>query len=150
MQLNEDMLWSGGPRDTTNPDALKALPEVRRLLFEGKPDEAVKLANEKMMGKPMTVKPYESLGDLRIEFAGQAGATDYRRELDLATGMVRISYRVGDALYTREIFSSHPDQVIVMRLTCSKPGGITLFALLDRQQDFMTATRAPDQLVMEG
>ncbi len=150
LQLNEDTLWSGGPRDTTNPDALKALPEVRRLLFEGRPDEAVQLANEKMMGRPMTVKPYESLGDLRIQFTGQAGATDYRRDLDLATGVVRISYRVGDALYTREIFSSHADQVIVMRLTCSKPGGLTLFALLDREQDFMTATRAPDQLVMEG
>ncbi len=150
LQLNENTLWSGGPRDTTNPEALKALPEVRRLLFAGKPDEAVKLAGEKMMGRPMTVKPYESLGDLRIEFAGQAGATDYRRELDLATGVVRISYRVGDARYTREIFASHPDQVIVMRVTCSKPGGLTLFALLDREQDFTTATRAPDRLVMQG
>jgi alpha-L-fucosidase 2 len=150
LQLNENTLWSGGPRDTTNPEALKALPEVRRLLFEGKPDEAVKLAGEKMMGQPMTVKPYESLGDLRIEFAGQAGATDYRRELDLATGVVRISYRVGDARYTREVFASQPDQVIVMRVTCSKPGGLTLFALLDREQDFTTATRAPDRLVMQG
>ncbi len=80
IQLNEDTLWSGGPRDTTNPEALKHLPEVRRLLFDGRPDEAVKVAQEHLMGRPMRIKPYQSLGDLRLDFPGHEAAEDYRRE----------------------------------------------------------------------
>ena len=150
IQLNEDTLWSGEPRDTTNPEALKALPRVRQLLFDGKPDEAVKLADQSMMGNPMRVRPYQSLGDLRLEFPGHEAAADYRRELDLSTGVVRIRYRVGQTNFTREIFASHPDQVIVVRLTTDRPGALTCFALLDREQDFLTTTRSPDKLVMEG
>lgn len=150
IQLNEDTLWSGGPRDTTNPDALKHLPEVRRLLFAGQPDEAVKLAEQHLMGKPMRVKPYQSLGDLRLDFPDHEAAQDYRRELDLETATVRIRYRVGEIQYTREVFASHPDQVLVLRLTCSQPGGLTFFATLDREQDFRTTTRPPDRVLLQG
>lgn len=37
IQLNEDTLWAGGPRDCNNPEALPALPEVRRLLSPDNP-----------------------------------------------------------------------------------------------------------------
>jgi len=150
IQLNEDSLWSGGPRDTTNPDALKHLPEVRRLLFAGQPDEAVKLAQQHMMGKPMRVKPYQSLGDLRLDFPDHEAAQEYRRELDLETATVRVEYRVGEVRYTRELFASHPDQVLVLRLTSSKPGALTFFATLDREQDFRTTTRPPNRVLLQG
>jgi alpha-L-fucosidase 2 len=150
IQLNEDTLWAGSPRDCNNPEALQALPEVRRLLFAGRPVEAMKLAGEKMMGRPMRLRPYQSLGDLRLEFPGHEAATDYRRELDLDTAVARVSYRVGDVTYTREIFASHPDQVIVMRFTASQPGRLTFFATLDREQEFATSTRPPDLLQMRG
>ena len=66
---------------------MKALPEVRKLLFEGKNEEATKLAGDKMMGIPFRVKSYQSLGDLRIFFNDKSPATDYRRELDLDTAL---------------------------------------------------------------
>ncbi len=150
IQLNEDTLWSGGARDTTNPLALDALPKVRKLLFEGKPDEAIGMANDYMMGRPMRIKPYQSLGDLRLEFPGHAVATNYRRELDLETGVVRITYRVGETNFTRELFASHPDQVIVLRIFADKPKAVTLFGLLDREQDFISSAQPPDRLVMQG
>lgn len=150
IQLNEDTLWSGGPRDTTNPLALDALPKVRKLLFEGKPDEAIKMADDYLMGRPMRIKPYQSLGDLRLEFPGHASATDYRRELDLETGTVRITYRVGETNFTREIFASHPDQVIVLRISADKPKAVTLFGLMDREQEFISSAQPPDRLVMQG
>ena len=56
IQLNEDTLWGGGPRDTNNPDALAALPKVRKLLFDGDPGAALNLANEKMMGRPRNIE----------------------------------------------------------------------------------------------
>src|SRR6266542_3047525 len=64
LQLNEETVWSGGPWDASNPEALKHLPEVRRLLFEGKPAEADDLAGRTMMGDPLRMPPYQTLGNL--------------------------------------------------------------------------------------
>jgi alpha-L-fucosidase 2 len=118
IQLNEDTIWNGKKRDRVNPEALKALPEVRRLLFAGKPREAEALEEKALMGIPNRQPPYQPLGDLNIEFSGQDNAVDYRRELNLATGIVRITYRIGDATCKREVFSSAPDQVLVVHMAC--------------------------------
>jgi len=150
IQLNEDTLWDGGPRDTNNPEALEALPEVRRLLFEGKNAEATKLAGEKMMGAPRTVKSYQSLADLRLAFPDVKAAENYRRELDLETGIARVRYVSDGVAYTREIWSSAPDQVIAVRLEADKPGRVSCDVTLDRQQDFITDAVAPDRVVLRG
>src|SRR5262245_33541646 len=67
LQLNEESVWEGYPRDGGNPAALKALPEIRRLLFEGKNKEATTLAGKTMMGIPVRIRSYQPLGDLRLE-----------------------------------------------------------------------------------
>jgi alpha-L-fucosidase 2 len=72
------------------------------------------------------------------------------RELDLDRAVVRISYRVGTTTFTREIFASHPDQVLVIRLTSSRPGGLTVFATLDRPKDALITTHSTNRLVMQG
>src|SRR4051812_19713431 len=64
LQLNEDTLWAGGPYDATNPDALAALPEVRRLIEAGDLDGAQKLAGQKLMARPLRQLPYQTVGDL--------------------------------------------------------------------------------------
>jgi len=68
IQLNEETLWMGGRGDRDNPEALAALPEVRRLLFAGQPREAYALAERKMMGTPSRLESYQSLGDLPLVF----------------------------------------------------------------------------------
>lgn len=151
IQLNEDTIWNGKKGGIRlNPNALKALPEIRKLLFEGKPREAEALEDKDMLGIPNRQPMYQPLGDLNIAFSGQDGAVDYRRELNLATGIVRITYRVGDATCTREIFSSAPDQVLVVRLACDKPGLLTFHATLTRSQDSQTTTSAPNRMILEG
>ena len=150
IQLNEDTIWNGKRRDRINPEALKALPEVRRLLFAGKPRDAEALEERTMMGIPNRQPPYQPLGDLNIAFAGHDNAVEYRRELDLATGIVRVSYRLDAATCTRELFSSVPDQVLVVRLTCNKPGHLSFHATLVRSQDGKTITAAPDRVILEG
>lgn len=150
IQLNEDTLWSGGPRDCNNPEALDHLEEVRRLLFEGKPQEAFRLADRYLMGKPRTLRPYQTLGDLRLSFPGHDSFTDYRRELDLEDAVVRVQYRVGGVQYTREVFSSHPDQVLVIRLTSSAPEGLTFFATLTRPERVELSTADGNVLIMDG
>jgi alpha-L-fucosidase 2 len=150
IQLNEDTIWNGKRRDRINPEALKTLPEVRRLLFEGKPREAEALEGKKMMGIPNRQPPYQPLGDLNIDFSGQDDAVDYRRELNLATGIVRVTYRAGDANYTREVFSSAPDQVLVVHIASNKPGSLSFRAMLTRSQDSHTTAVVPDRLIMQG
>jgi len=150
IQLNEDTVWNGKKRDRVNPEALQALPEVRRLLFEGKPREAEALEEKKMMGIPNRQPPYQPLADLDIEFSGHDNAEDYRRELNLATGIVRVTYRIGDAACTREVFSSAPDQALVVHVACDKPGRVSFHATLTRSQDSQTAAAAPDRVILQG
>jgi len=150
IQLNEDTLWAGGPRDVNNPKALENLPKVRQLIFEGKYAAAQRLANQTLMGEPRRLRPYQSLGDLRLRFRGPLEVADYRRELDLDTAIARVSYRIGDKRFTREIFSSAPEQALVVRLTCDKPESISVSVALDRQQDAKTVVVAPDRVVLRG
>jgi alpha-L-fucosidase 2 len=131
IQLNEDSLWDGYLRDTTRPEAAEALPEVRRLLFAGKNQEATELA-KKLMGHPERVKSYQTLGDLRLEFAHPGEVADYRRELDLGTGITSVTYRRDTTHYRREVFASAPDQVIVVRLTAEGPELLNFNARLER------------------
>ncbi len=134
--LNENTLWDGYKRDTTNPEALVHLPQVRKLLFEGKHEEATKLAAERLMGKPHRIKPYQVLADLHLESAAPSTVRDYRRELDLATGIASVSYRA-DGEVERQIFASAPDQVIVVRLTHER-GALATRVRLSRWQDART------------
>jgi alpha-L-fucosidase 2 len=150
IQLNEDTIWNGKKRDRVNPEALAALPEIRRLLFEGRPREAEALEDKKLMGIPNRQPPYQPLGDLNLDFSGQDDAVDYRRELNLATGIVRVTYRVGNATFTREVFSSVPDQVLVVRIASDQPGRVSFRAALTRSQDSQTTATAPNRLTLQG
>ncbi len=131
LQLNEDTLWSGPPGDWNNPRAREVLPEVRRLLREGRYVEADRLCKE-MMG-PYT-QSYLPMADLRLHLEhGPAAADrvrDYERDLDLDTATARVSYTLDGVAYTRTCFVSHPHQVLVARLTASEPGRLSLRAAL--------------------
>ncbi len=149
VQLNEDTVWAGEKRDRNNPEAAKNLPEVRRLLFAGMPHEAELLADKTIISTPRRLPPYQTMGDLRI-VAKPGPFTDYRRELDLDTAIARVTYRTGDANYTREYFSSAADQVMVVRLTCDKPHHIDVSAMLTREVDATTRLSGNDRVVLEG
>ena len=149
LQLNENTIWSGNRSDYDCVGAHQHLPEVRRLLFSGKHKEAAQLVERELLGeRPLDY--YQPLGDLTLQFDGTASVTDYRRELDLDSAIVRVRYRVGDASFTREVFASTPDQVIVVRLTCDKPGRISLSAALSRVECATTAVLGKDTLVLRG
>jgi alpha-L-fucosidase 2 len=149
IQLNENTLWDGHPQDTTNPEALRYLPEVRRLLFEGKNAEATALAEQHLMGSPTRIKSYQSLGDLWLDFGG-GGADTYRRDLDLNTAISHVSYRAGGTRFDREIFASHPDQVIAVRLTAGRPGALSFTARMSRQQDARCTAEGKARLILRG
>ena len=150
IQLNEDTFWSGGPYDPVNDEALQYLPKVRQLVREGRYQEAQELADQKLMGRPRHLQAYQPLGDLRLVMEGHEQPTDYRRELDLDRAVVRVRYRIGDTTFTREVFSSAPDQVLVVRLTASGPARLRLLVALDSKQPFSVRPRAQPGLLMTG
>jgi alpha-L-fucosidase 2 len=160
IQLNEDSLWSGAPQDADNPAAREALPEIRRLLFAGQYAAADKLGVEKLIckgpgsssgnGARAAYGCYQTLGDLRLNFTTRGSTTDYRRELDLQTGLARVRYRAGDVTFTREVFASHPAQAVVVQITCDTPGRLDLQVALERAEFAATRVEAPDELLMTG
>jgi len=125
LQLNEDTLWTGGPHDYTNPDAAAALPEMRRLIFAGDEQAAEAFGGKNLMGSPVRLQSYQPLGDLHLRFPGHKDAGDYRRDLNLREATAGVSYRANGVRYTRRVFASYPDNIIVIRLECDTPGALT-------------------------
>lgn len=137
LQLNEDTLWSGPPKEWNNPESLEVLPEVRRLLKEGKHAEADQLS-KKMMGA--YTQSYLPFGDLNISFDHGDIGWNYKRTLELTEGVATTQFQIGETVYTREVFASYPDQIIVMRLESSVPGRLgfkaSFSSLLRHEQAF--------------
>lgn len=127
LQLNEETVWGGGPHRNDNPNALAALPKVRELVFAGKGREAQELM-EKEFRTQRNGMPYQTIGSLMLHFPGHELVTDYYRDLDLNRAVATTRYRVNDVNYTREVFSSFTDNVVIVRLTADKPGTLTFTA----------------------
>ena len=130
IQFNEETLWSGGPYSTTVKGGYKALPEIQKLVFEGKWRQAHKLYGRNLMGYPVEQMKYQSMGDLILQFPGEEEVTDYRFQLDLDEAVAAVSYLKNGVRYVREVFSSPVDQVIVVRLSADRPGSISFKAQL--------------------
>jgi alpha-L-fucosidase 2 len=120
LQLNEESVWAGKLRSHDNPSALGNLPDVRRLLFEGRELEATALASKSMMGVPERIESYQPLADLFLETALGGEVTAYRRWLDLDAALAVTEFTAGAADIRREAFVSAPDQLIVVRMTARK------------------------------
>lgn len=149
IQFNEETVWDGEYIDRHQPQGLKALPEIQRMLFEGKNKKATSLANKAMMGVPKKIKSYQTLGDLLIDFPDAAEVANYRRDLDITTGISKVHYVVDGVTYTREVFASFPDQVIVVHLTASQPGKIDFKARFDRR-DASYSSGPDNRIILRG
>lgn len=160
IQLNEDSLWSGGVADSENPEALEHQGEIRQLLLDGKYAKANELTQKYLVckndgsghGRGRTTKYgcYQTLGDLLISFPGHERAINYRRELNLEDAVARTVYTVGETLYTREVFASYPDNVLVVFLTANRPGAISCDINLSRSENAITKVGDGAELILDG
>ena len=132
IQINEETIWAGQPNQVVNPNAKEALPEVRRLIFEGKYKEAQDLANAKVMPRAVDKNmgmPYQPFGDLYIAMPGHADYQNYERWLDLDNARSMVRYTVDGVQYERETIAPlGGHQVIAVHLTASEKGKITFTA----------------------
>ncbi|HEV2293079.1 MAG TPA: glycoside hydrolase family 95 protein [Tepidisphaeraceae bacterium] len=137
IQFNEDTLWAGKPHDYVREGAGEHLPFIRQQAFANLKEDTQeaealnKLIKEKFLSNPVRQKAYQPFGDIRLTFPGHEDFSNYRRELDLDSAIARTTYKVGDVTYTREVFASYPDDVIVVRITAEKPGKVNFTLKLD-------------------
>jgi alpha-L-fucosidase 2 len=150
IQLNEETLWSGGPvNDDPNPMAKDVLPEIRAALLREDYEQAEKLT-QRMQG--LFTESYEPLGDLiiRQSFGGSAPSTEYYRDLDLATAISTTRFKADDVSYSREIFISAPDQVIVIHFSSDKKQSIH-FSLQPKSPLYHTVSAGSnDEVILKG
>ncbi|HEX3437534.1 MAG TPA: glycoside hydrolase family 95 protein [Pseudacidobacterium sp.] len=129
LQLNEDTLWSGKPKNGNNPDAKNHLAEVRRAVLELQDYHLADQICRKMQGQ--FAEAYQPLGNLRLDFTHTGSVNEYRRQLDLDTACAQTYYSVDGVQFEREAFASAPDHVIVLRVTANKAGAVSCTISLD-------------------
>ncbi len=147
IQLNEDSLFYGKFIDRNNRATLSKLPEIQQKILNGKIAEAEDLIIQYMIGAPMTMRHYESLGELDIAIGQHTPfkmgwlpnsdeAESYDCQLDLMHGIHTLTFTQDGVTYTRRMFVSYPDQVLAVQITSSIPGVLSLDAQLDRCRIF--------------
>lgn len=149
IQFNEETVWDGQYIDRVRPEGLESLPKIQELLFSGKNNAASRLAGKTLLGKPARIASFQTLGDLALDFPDAKEVEQYRRELDLTTGISKVSYQVEGVAYTREVLASFPDQVIAVQLTADQPGKLNFTAKFNRQ-DATFSSGADNRIILRG
>ncbi|WP_022822894.1 glycoside hydrolase family 95 protein [Hymenobacter norwichensis] len=148
LQLNESSLWSGGPANLNpNPTAASYLPQIQQALLQEDYKKAEELCH-KFQG--LYTEAYMPLGDLAIKQALTGTPANYHRDLNISEATTRTQFTVGSTKYSREVFVSAPDQVIVVHLKSSKKGNLTFDVVAKSQLQFTTAADGASELVMRG
>ncbi len=150
IQLNEETYWSGGPYSTVVKGGYKVLPEIQKNIFGGNPIKAHKLFGRYLMGYPVEQQKYQAFANLILTFSNEKEVTDYKRWLDLKSGITSVRYKVNGVTYLREVFSSAPDQTIAIRLTADIPGSISFTAELRGERNGSMSNSATDYFRMDG
>jgi alpha-L-fucosidase 2 len=150
IQLNDDTYWSGGPYSTVVKGGYEKLAEIQKDIFEGEPLKAHKLFGRYLMGYPVEQQKYQALADLVISFKNEKEVSGYKRWLDLKTGITSVEYTAHGVTYTREVFSSVPDQTIAIRINANAPGSISFSAELRGKRNHTMSDYATDYFRMDG
>lgn len=150
IQLNEETFWSGGPHDNNSKTALQYLPKVRQLIFDGKEKDAEDIINREFFPGPHGMK-YLTLGSLKIINDSIGVPTNYMRDLNLKDATAEVSYEIDGVRFSRRIFASMADGVVVVKLHADKKGALNF--ILDHQVDYeneITASENSLTAVIKG
>ncbi|ANF49942.1 alpha-L-fucosidase [Chryseobacterium glaciei] len=128
LQLNEETIWAGEPGNNVPKNTFDSIQKIRKLLSESKFEQAQKLSNTTYpRAAPKDLNygmPYQTMGDLFLDFKGHENFKNYTRTLDIEKALSTVSYEVNGIIFKREIFSSFVDNVIVIKLSSSKKGSL--------------------------
>lgn len=150
LQLNEESIWAGSKLNNNNPDALANLNRLQTAIFENRYKEAAAIAEKYLLGTPPRIRSYQLLGDLIINYKWNEEPSDYRRELDLETGIASSSFSVDGDNFMEEVFVSSPDNIIVVRIAALDKGSINASFVLQREKDAVIKASGNKALILSG
>jgi alpha-L-fucosidase 2 len=150
IQLNEATVWSGSPNRNDNPGALASLPEIRKMVFEGRQKEAQELAAKTIQTKKSNGQMFLPVGELLFDFPGHENYSDYYRELDISNAVASSSYTVDGVKFSREVFASVPAQTIIIKLRSDKPGRLNFSAFFQSLLKTERQVQSSNRLLLTG
>jgi len=150
IQINEESIWAGSKINNNNPAALKNLAELRKSIFENRYKQAVQIADKYILGTPPRIRSYQPFGDLIINYKWAGNPLNYRRELDLNTGIATTSFTADGKNYQQEVFVSSPDNVIVIHIRSTDKGFINASFTMQRERDAVIKTAGSGTLILTG
>ena len=153
IQLNEDTLWAGGPNYALEPRMKEEIPKIRARVLAGDSDGALNAFRETRLktSKNGNSFAYQTIGSLCLKFPGHDFPSRYRRSLSLEDAVARTEYCVDGVTFTREVFASFADDVLVMRIKASRPGAVTFTAFFESPwQRFGRSTDENGTLTLTG
>ena len=150
LQINEETIWAGSPNSIAHDKALKALPKVRQLIFEGKYKQAQDLATSDIRSQTNNGMPYQTFGNVYINFPGHGIYSDYYRDLDIKNASASVSYTVDGVRYKREVITAFKDDVIAVKLTADRPNSITCNIAMDSPFDQTDPVSRGDIIMLNG
>ena len=150
--LNESSLWSGVPHDYDDPNAGSHFEYIKEQIFAGKYMEMGDFIDKNFYGIPAAQQAYQPLGDLLLSFpdVDTLAITDYRRELDMETGIASVTYKSGGITYKREVFVSYPDKVMVVRVSTDKKKSLNMNATVQSAFTDNILSGGPGELYIDG
>jgi alpha-L-fucosidase 2 len=146
--FNDETLYTGGPNNPNPANGPEALKKVRELIF-ARDYAGADRESEKLSGWPMHSQLYQPMGRLHIDY-GHPDAKNYHRELDMDNAQVNVAYQYDGVNYSRQVFASYPDQVIVIRLTADKKAKINFSTRFTSLQPSAKTRVEGNEIVMEG
>jgi alpha-L-fucosidase 2 len=149
--FNDETLYTGGPYNPNNPEGPELVRQIRELVFAHDYVKAHELA-WKLNGFPRHEQFYQPMGRLNLDYTGHelSKAKAYRRTLDMDNATVDVSYQLDGVNYSRRVFASYPDQVVVIRLTADRKGKINFSGWLTSLQPSAKARAEGNEIIMEG
>ena len=149
--FNDETLWTGGPYNPNNPDGPAIVEKIREYAF-ARDWSAAHMEAYKLGSDPQAVQCYQPMGRLNFQLQGHdlADATGYSRSLSMDSALVTVNYNIDGVNYSREVFASYPDQVIVIRLTADRKGKIDLSSWLTSLQPSARTYVGSEEITIEG
>ncbi len=150
IQLNEESIWAGSKINNNNPRALKNLKKLQQAIFDSHFEEAEKIASENFIGTPPRIRSYQPLGDLMIKYDMPGEMTDYRRSLDIRTGVAKVTYKINGNGYSETIFSSAPGNLIAIEIAALDDLPVNSSVQLAREKDAAVEVSEDGKILMSG
>jgi alpha-L-fucosidase 2 len=150
LQLNEESIWAGSKMNNNNPNALKSLPELQKALFDSRYKDAFEIADKNLLGTPPRIRSYQPLGDLNINYKWAGKPENYRRELDLKTGVATTSFIADGKNYSQEVFVSAADNIMIVSIRSADKGFINASFTMQREKDATVKATDNNTLILNG